>query len=337
MLIGTLRERQLRFPLLPDNLGAGSRGPLACLPLNVASHAFGVLVLRYAGERNFTSDERRFLLTLADDCSQALDRARLHAETQRLYEREHHIAQTLQAGLLPAAFPEVPGLEFAAVFRAAGAGNDVGGDFYDVFPSAAVGHTVVVGDVCGKGPAAARITALCRHTLRTAGMLTHGGPRETLALLNEALLEQAPDAPFSTAAIAELKLTAHGTLRALISAGGHPPPLIARAGGPVEELDIRGSLLGVVEEPALAEIEVELAVGDLLVFVTDGVEETQGADRTIYGHERWRKVVGRAMEASESSTATQIVNAVDRDLDAFRGRHASRDDVIVLAVKFTGA
>ena len=66
----------------------------------------------------------------------------------------------------------------------------------------------------------------------------------------------------------------------------------------VEELDIRGSLLGVVEEPALAEIEVELAVGDLLVFVTDGVEETQGADRTIYGHERWRKVVGRAMEAS---------------------------------------
>ena len=63
VLIGTLRERQLRFPLLPDNLGAGSEA-LACLPLNVASHAFGVLVLRYAGERNFTSDERRFLLAL---------------------------------------------------------------------------------------------------------------------------------------------------------------------------------------------------------------------------------------------------------------------------------
>jgi serine phosphatase RsbU (regulator of sigma subunit)/uncharacterized protein YigA (DUF484 family) len=334
VLVGTLAERRQRFPRLPPALGDGSVA-IACLPLRVADRTFGVLILRYTGERAFGSDERRFLLTLADDCSQALDRARLHAETERLYEREHHIAETLQASLLPAAFPDSPGLEFAAFFAPMGDGNDVGGDFYDVFPKGG-GYTALVGDVCGKGPEAAKLTALCRYTLRAAGMLADAGPSRTLALLNRAILEQAPEAQFCTVVIADLAPTSHGTMSATISTSGHPPPLIVRSGGQVEELAARGSVLGVIPEPVLADTAVELAVGDALIFVTDGVEETRRGDGAFYGHERMCACVEEAVRSGSGATAAALIDAVRADLDEFRGDQSPRDDVVILAVRFEG-
>ena len=93
----------------------------------------------------------------------AIDNARLYAE--RAY-----IASTLQQSLLPAELPEIPGLETAARFRPTGEGNDVGGDFYDLFAAGGRGWSVVMGDVCGKGPDAAAVTALARYTLRAAAM-----------------------------------------------------------------------------------------------------------------------------------------------------------------------
>ena len=309
---------------------------VACLPLRVADRTFGVLIVRFAGERAFAEDERRFLLTLADDCSQALDRARLHAETDRLYEREHHIAETLQASLLPAAFPRAPGLDLAAYFAPLGDGNEVGGDFYDVFPKGS-GHTALVGDVCGKGPEAAKLTALCRYTLRAAGMLTSAGPRETLAFLNRAILEQAPEAQFCTVVIADLEPTQHDTMRATISTAGHPAPLVIRGSGETEALSMQGSVLGVIEEPVLAETVVELAPGDTLMFVTDGIEETRRSDGEFYGHERIGAAIEQARRSGSGATAAELVDAARVDLDEFRGDQAPRDDVVILAVRFEGS
>ena len=157
-----------------------------------------------------------------------------------------------------------------------GDGNEVGGDFYDVFPKES-GYTALVGDVCGKGPEAARLTALCRYTLRAAGMLADAEPSGTLALLNRAILEQAPEAGFCTVVIADLAPTPHHTLKVTVSTGGHPPPLVIRSAGEVEELSVRGCVLGAIEDPTLVDSVVELAPGDTLMFVTDGVEETRGA------------------------------------------------------------
>ena len=334
VLVGTLAERSQRFPRLPKALGAGSVA-IACLPLRVADRTFGVLILRYTGERAFGSDERRFLLTLADDCSQALDRARLHAETERLYEREHRIAETLQASLLPAEFPLAPGLDFAAYFAPMGDGNEVGGDFYDVFPKES-GYTALVGDVCGKGPEAARLTALCRYTLRAAGMLADADPSGTLALLNRAILEQAPEAGFCTVVIADLAPTPHHTLKVTVSTGGHPPPLVIRSAGEVEELPVRGCVLGAIEDPTLVDSVVELAPGDTLMFVTDGVEETRGAGGGFYGQERVRESIEQALRSGGGATAAALIEAVRGDLDEFRGDQAPRDDVVILAVRFEG-
>jgi serine phosphatase RsbU (regulator of sigma subunit) len=241
----------------------------------------------------------------------------------------------LQASLLPAEFPLAPGLDFAAYFAPMGDGNEVGGDFYDVFPKEA-GYTALVGDVCGKGPEAARLTALCRYTLRAAGMGADAGPGGTLALLNRAILEQAPEAGFCTVVIADLAPTSHDTMSATISTGGHPPPLVIRSTGEVEELPVRGCVLGAIEEPQLANIVVELAAGDALMFVTDGVEETRRADGAFYGYERVRQSIEQALRSGGGATAAALIDAVRSDLDEFRGDQSPRDDVVILAVRFEG-
>ena len=105
--------------------------------------------------------------------------------------------------------PHIPGVEVAARFRPAGEGYDVGGDFYDVFNTGSAGWGVVIGDVCGKGPEAAALTGLARHTLRAAAMQEHE-PSRILALLSEAILREHSDSQFCTAAYGRLELGATG-------------------------------------------------------------------------------------------------------------------------------
>src|SRR4029450_12060075 len=102
-----------------------------------------------------------------------------------------YIARTLQQSLLPIELPDIPGVEIAARFRPTGEGNEVGGDFYDVFETGG-GWNIVMGDVCGKGPDAAAVTALARYTLRAAATRERL-PSRSLALLNEAMLRQGTD------------------------------------------------------------------------------------------------------------------------------------------------
>src|SRR5205085_2539256 len=152
-------------------------------------------------------------------------------------------AQTLQRALLPPRLPDVENVEIAAGYRAAGEGNEVGGDFYDVFAQADGSYALVVGDVCGKGPRAAAVTALARYTLRAyavAGLR----PSYQLARLNDALLRQ--DAPgFVTVALARLELSEAGA-RVELALAGHPLPILWQAGSaaPIGEV---GTPLGIVE------------------------------------------------------------------------------------------
>ena len=113
--------------------------------------------------RRFDEQDVELAQELARRCATAIDNARLY--TERAY-----IARTLQQSLLPVELPDIPGIETAARFRPTGEGNEVGGDFYDLFETGGRGWTVVMGDVCGKGPDAAAVTALARYTLRAAAM-----------------------------------------------------------------------------------------------------------------------------------------------------------------------
>src|SRR4051794_5524844 len=164
----------------------------------------------------FSDDDERMIEGIASQSAIAIENARLYQERTRT-------AQTLQRALLPPHLPQIAGLELAAGYRAAGEGNEVGGDFYDVFQQGDGSWALVVGDVCGKGPQAAAVTALARYTLR-AHAVAGLRPSYMLARLNDALLRQrAPG--FVTVALARLEFN-DGGARVELTTAGHPLPVL---------------------------------------------------------------------------------------------------------------
>ena len=288
------------------------------VPLRARGRVHGALA---AGFDQLEGAEQDELLALFEDVGR---RAALALDNARLYQERDQVARTLQRSLLPAELPEIPGVEIAARYLAAGEGNEVGGDFYDCFATGGGDWALVVGDVCGKGAEAAAVTALARYTLRAA-VLHSRRPRAVLGALNESLLRQRLDYRFCTALYASLTPRASG-VTAILATGGHPLPLVLRAGGAVETAGAPGTLLGIVDDPNLSEETVELAPGDALVLFTDGVIEAMPDSP-----ERLAGVLGR----SAGHGAAQIADAVERDaVEAYGG--VARDDVAIVVVRVLG-
>ena len=206
-------------------------------------------------------------------------RAGTAVESARLYTERTRIADILQASLLPESLPEIPGVELEALYRAAGELNDVGGDFYDVFPYGPNRWMLVIGDVCGKGPRAAGVTALARHTLRTAARLDQS-PSDMLATLHGALRDQPLGADLCTVCLVTLELTGEGA-RLTVALAGHPPPLIIDAGGETAQIGRPGTLLGVLDQLEHTETEAELRAGETLLLYTDGLPEAGSSERQL--------------------------------------------------------
>ena len=142
----------------------------------------------------------------------------------RLYGRERTIARTLQRSLRPGALPPCPASSAAVRFNAAGEGVELGGDFYDLYRARDGGWAALIGDIQGKGPEAAAVTALARHTLRAAAAYEHR-PSGVLTLLHRELREQVSDGRFCTVAYAYMQVVP-GHVRLELACGGHPLPLI---------------------------------------------------------------------------------------------------------------
>jgi PAS domain-containing protein len=250
-------------------------------------------------------------------------RAAVAIDNARLYETSAAIAHTLQASLLPPHLPEMPGMDLAAVYRPAGRGLEVGGDFYDVFNVAEEHWYAVIGDVCGKGTEAAAITALARWTLRAAAVRRRS-PSAILRWVNEALLRQ-EDQRFVTIACAHLDLS-RAVPRIEVACGGHPAPVVLRADGSVEEVGAAGTLLGLVPDPDLADVATELRPGDTVVAYTDGLTEA-GAPTRLWGTEDVTAALAGAAGRDAAGVVEQLVGA------ALRGLGEPRDDIAVLALR----
>jgi PAS domain S-box-containing protein len=324
------------YPEIPDELlrsavpddeqyrlvkGIGMRSAMI-VPMVARGGSVGALSF-VSGPSGRRFDQRDLALAeeLARRCATAIDNARLFSE--RAY-----IARTLQQSLLPAELPDIPGIEAAARFRPTGEGNEVGGDFYDLFESGGRGWTVVMGDVCGKGPDAAAVTALARYTLRAAAMRERL-PSRSLRLLNEALLRQRDDRRFCTVAYAYLE--AHdGGVRVGVASGGHPLPMLLRAGGTVEAVGQPGTLLGVLPDPNLEDRSLALSPGDALIFYTDGVIEGRGAD-PLLDEEGLRRLLAGCAGAGADAIAAEVEKA------AFASHKGpARDDIAVLVLRVVG-
>ena len=240
-------------------------------------------------------------------------------------ERFAHVARTLQSSLLPPELPAIPGFELAARYRAAGQGNEVGGDFYDAFQTEEGKWALALGDVMGKGPKAAALTGLARHTLRA--LATDGrGPSEVLRRLNDAILKQdETTTQFATVILAFVSREGSSG-KVIVSSGGHHLPLLLSADGTVDKVGAPGMVLGVFPEPDLEDVEVTLNPGDSIVFYTDGVIE-EGEGTNTFGEANLAAVVAGAAGKSPSEIAEAIETAVvDWTPDD------PRDDIAILAL-----
>ncbi|MGW5526878.1 SpoIIE family protein phosphatase [Streptomyces xanthochromogenes] len=211
------------------------------------------------------------------------DRRRAEADRARLQDA----LAVLQQSLLPAALPEIPGVESAAHYRTASP-EQLGGDFYDLFPLDGKRFGFFLGDVCGKGPQAAAVTSLTRYTLRAAA-LHDADPVSALTTLNAVLHERYTrgDPRYCTAIFGTIEPDpATGRVTVCLASGGHPPALVLRAAGHADFLPTPGGLLvGVLPKAPFASATTTLEPGDTLLLYTDGLTEARtGQDRTtLYG------------------------------------------------------
>jgi serine phosphatase RsbU (regulator of sigma subunit) len=284
------------------------------LALRARGQAIGRMLLGTPAAR-FGDDERVTARLLAEHAALALDGALLAA-------RQTRVASELQEGLLPPMLPTVPEFELAARYRAASAGAEVGGDFYDAFcPDG--DYVLLIGDVAGKGPAAAAITGLARHTLRAAARYERD-PADALLALNDAMLQQLGGQRHCTAALVRMQAGASG-VRAHVRCAGHPPALALRTDGRVKPVGRPGHPLGILDAPTFRDDSVLLESGDVLVLYTDGVTDAGGGDGGL-GEEGLAAVVAEGSGLPPAALLDHIERAV-----AERG--TVRDDIALLAAR----
>jgi PAS domain S-box-containing protein len=290
------------------------------VPLLARERAIGAITFASA-ESGALFDEDD--LALAEDLAA---RAATAVDNARLYGERSYIAETLQRSLMPERLPDIPGIELAARYRAAGEANEVGGDFYDIYRSGESCWGVAIGDVRGKGPRAAVVTGLARYTLRTAS-LTDTLPSHVLGVLNEALVLQPEGDRFCTVAYASLEPIVDGKVRMTIGVGGHPLPFLLHRDGTVETAGTPGTLIGFVPDPEVVDETLELEPGDSLVFYTDGVSEARSS-QGLFGEERLVDL----LRGCGGLPPAEIAERIESSVLAFREGPTS-DDIAVLVLK----
>lgn len=287
--------------------------------LNARGRVTGSLTLGVAwSRRRYRREDARFAWILSGRVALALDNSGLFADLERAERARAEIAETLQRGLLPPPLPHIPGWSIAAMYRPAGAENEVGGDFYDVFRVPG-GWMLAIGDVTGRGAHAASITAVARYTLRTAALLSDD-PLVALSTLNRVLLARGDAALCSVAAVT---IAEDSRQPVRIAVAGHPPPLLVD-GEEVTEAAGADPVLGAFPEAEWSLVRSEIEPGQQLVIVTDGITEAQGGGGR-YGEERLR---GELRGAGNPALALQ---RLESSLHAFT-EGSLDDDVAILAI-----
>ncbi|WNZ08271.1 SpoIIE family protein phosphatase [Streptomyces sp. 11x1] len=297
-------------------------GETVVLPLVARNRVIGMLTLGKPTDEHF----RQEILELAEDLSR---RAALALDNARLYSERVAISQSLQRSLLPPELPQIDGVEVEVIYRAAGEGNEVGGDFYDLFPIRDGAYGFAIGDVCGTGPEAAAVTGLARHALRLLAREGYAGPA-VLERLNSAIIDEGARSRFLTLLYGELWPQEDGSALLKVVCAGHPLPLRLRQDGTVEPAAEPQALLGVMEDLELYEQAVTLDPGDVLLCVTDGVTERREGTRML-GDDGLTEVLTTCTGLTAGAVAARVMRAVERFAS-----DAPSDDMAILAMRVPG-
>jgi sigma-B regulation protein RsbU (phosphoserine phosphatase) len=318
---------------LPGESGVEVRSELV-VPLLRRDHLVGVLDLESTVPDAFTAEHERLLNILGSYVAVALENARLFEEsreTQLRMQNDLETAREIQRQLLPSGARDVPGLDLATAYIPA---RELGGDFYDLLPFGVGRLAIAIGDVSGKGTAAALYGSLAIGILRELVVNREATPAEMLSLLNGRLLAARLDARFIAmhfaiydAALRELSIAnAGGTL-----------PLLVR-GGEVTEIDVRGVPLGLLPNTEYDEIRLALNPGDIVVFASDGVHESMNTDLEEFGSDRLKDLLAKVAIADPGYTIAQrIVKATDEHAGVGRPPHDDRTLLILRVTDEGGA
>jgi GAF domain-containing protein len=291
-------ERDDEPPPGPRGAGIGSA---ILVPMVAGARVVGALTfVNEAGSRAFDAGDLGIAVELGRRAGLAVENARIAGERAR-------VAEVLQRELLPPDVPEMDGWEVATMYRAAGEMTEVGGDFYEVFP---VGEdwALILGDVSGHGALAASLTAVARHTIRTATTLA-ADPAVALRALDERLRERDAVALCSVAVLLLPREHGEDGVEARVWLAGHPRPFVLRDGTPME-VGTPGPLVGIGEVPAWDMERVALRPGDQLVIYTDGVTEARRPDGHRFGVERLRQRLASCGEPS--ATVARVESAMSQ-------------------------
>jgi serine phosphatase RsbU (regulator of sigma subunit)/anti-sigma regulatory factor (Ser/Thr protein kinase) len=293
--------------------------PAWSFPLLARGRSLGVLVMGRPGRGALGSQA----LAVAEDLTR---RVALALDNARLYSEQLQASHALQRSLLPPQLLEVPGLDVAAGYQAAGEGDEVGGDFYDVFKVAPRRWRFAIGDVCGKGLEAAAVTGLTRHALRILAREGHDIPA-VLERLNSLILEEGSAVPFVTLIHGELD-TSPGRASVSMVCAGHPPPLLLRSQGGTRIAADSQPLLGVMEGATFRCDTCHIRPGDVLLCVTDGVTERRSGNRLLDDDNG----LSRLLSDCSGLNAGSIVARIQREVREF-GSGPPTDDTALIAFR----
>src|SRR5258708_1754955 len=296
-----------RFLACEVDTGVAVRSELV-VPLLMQDRLIGVLDLESAETHAFTAEHERMLTTLGSYIAIALENARLYEEareSQRLLQEDLSTAREIQRQLLPSGAREVPGLDLAAGYCSA---RDLGGDFYDFLPYGKGRLGVALGDVSGKGTAAALFGSLAIGTIRAHVTEHPCPPAAMLAMLNRRLHGARLDGRFIAMAFAVYDA---GSRRLTLANAGGPYPLLVRD-GEVQEIRVAGIPLGLFPDTEYDELTLDLQPGDAVLFASDGILESENHKEQEFGAQRLRALLQTVSpQQSASEICDLILNATD--------------------------
>ena len=272
------------------------------VPLVFREQTRGVIHVASRTPRRFTSDDVEVLELAASRIASALERA-------TLYDSRTAMSHALQRSLAPTSMPHIEGVDLAAAYLPFSEDDQIGGDFYAVFPHGDTSWGIVIGDVSGKGPDAAAIMGLAAHTVRATARY-ESRPAAVLLALNETLLgaEHVTAERFCTAC--EMRLRSDpGGLHVTVCLAGHPMPFVIRSDGSVQRVGEPGTLLGTFSDPTLHDVTTQLSDGDTIVAFTDGLVEQRRV-----GIDEGERRLAMLLSTCAGYSSEEIVRRIENEL-----------------------
>lgn len=299
------------------------------IPLLLQDRLIGVLDLESTEKNAFTEQHERMLATLASYIAVALENARLYEEArenQLRLQDDLNTAREIQRQLLPHGAKGIPGLDLAAAYVPA---RELGGDFYDFLPYREGKLALALGDVSGKGTAAALYGSLAIGTLRELVVSSTCNPACMLQLLNARMYGARLDARFIAMLFAVYDAPAHRL--SLANAGG-PYPLLVRDGR-AQEIRVEGVPLGLFPDSEYEESSIDLQPGDIVLFASDGILESENSDQEEFGSQRLHALLA---DASQGISADELSGKIIAATDDHSGPGSNpHDDRTLLVLRVT--